>query len=195
MLGISVSNYEVYVNGSTTPTALVTSNQWTMTAANGLADSTTAYFQVDYVTTDGRTFARSPHPGQRHDLVGFELGWHTLQVDGRLLGRLYRWQISRATGRWRRRRSGRALTVYGAFVSGGNPPVPPPGCRQQFVKTPQGMFLSWNTQPGATYQVQISTDLKTWSNTGSPRFAAGRSDSINIGNGNPAGYYQVILMR
>ena len=59
LLGIAVSNYEVYVNGAVQPnaTAVLTSNLWVMTAANGLTTSSTNSFQVDYVTTDGR---RSP---------------------------------------------------------------------------------------------------------------------------------------
>ena len=56
------------------------------------------------------------------------------------------------------------------------------------------MFLSWNTQPGVTYQVQVTTNLTTWSNFGAPRFAAGTKDSIYVG-GSPAGYYRVMLMR
>jgi hypothetical protein len=87
------------------------------------------------------------------------------------------------------------MTVYGAFISGAIPTNSATWLQTQFSKTAQGLFLSWNTQPGATYQLQISTDLKTWNNSGTPRFAAGTSDSIYIGGGNPASYYQVILMR
>jgi hypothetical protein len=62
------------------------------------------------------------------------------------------------------------------------------------------LFLSWNTQPGATYQVQVTTSFMhmasdtLWSNLGSPRFAAGTNDSIYVGGG-MAGYYQVMLLR
>ena len=56
------------------------------------------------------------------------------------------------------------------------------------------MFLNWNTQPGATYQVQVTTNFTTWSNLGSPRFAAGATDSIIIG-GNSASYYRIVLLR
>jgi len=56
------------------------------------------------------------------------------------------------------------------------------------------MFLNWNTQPGSTYQVQITTNLTSWNNLGSPRFAPGASDSIFVG-GTPAGYYRVLLQR
>jgi hypothetical protein len=56
------------------------------------------------------------------------------------------------------------------------------------------MFLNWNTQPGATYQVQFTTNLISWSNLGSPRFAAGAADSVNIGGGS-ASYYRIVLLR
>jgi hypothetical protein len=56
------------------------------------------------------------------------------------------------------------------------------------------MFLSWNTQPGLMYQVQVTTDLISWVNLGAPRFAAGTTDSIYIGGG-PTGYYRILLQR
>jgi hypothetical protein len=194
LLGISVSNYEVYVNSATTPTALVTSNQWTMTAANGLGTNTTAYFQVDYVTTDGRRAPISPSAGGTTwsglNWGGIPYEWMAAYYGGYIGGQYYtnNWPSASAS-------LGSRITLYGAFVSGANPFNPNTWLKTQFTKTAQGMFLSWNTQPGATYQVQTSTDLRTWSNSGSPRFAAGTSDSINIGSGTPAGYYQVILMR
>jgi hypothetical protein len=61
-------------------------------------------------------------------------------------------------------------------------------------QTAPGIYLSWNTQPGLTYQVQVTKDFTSWSNLGSPRFAAGSSDSIYVGSGS-AGYYRVLLLR
>ena len=65
---------------------------------------------------------------------------------------------------------------------------------QQFSQMQQGMFLSWNTQPGLTYQVQTTTNFTSWSNLGTARFAAGTSDSIFVG-GSSVGYYRVVLLR
>jgi hypothetical protein len=45
-----------------------------------------------------------------------------------------------------------------------------------------------------TYQVQMTTDFKNWSNYGTPRFEAGTSDSISCGAGS-SGYYRVQLLR
>jgi hypothetical protein len=66
--------------------------------------------------------------------------------------------------------------------------------KQSLVKSSQGMFLAWNTQMGATYQVQFTTNFTTWSNLGSPRFASGTNDSINVGGG-ISGYYRINLLR
>ncbi|HMD54000.1 MAG TPA: hypothetical protein VKJ65_05590, partial [Phycisphaerae bacterium] len=85
-------------------------------------------------------------------------------------------------------------SVLQVFLSGGNPNDSSTWLVMQLVKTGQGMFLDWNTQPGQTYQVQVSTNLTTWGNLGSPRFAAGTGDSIFVG-GSPAGYYRVLLQR
>jgi hypothetical protein len=85
-------------------------------------------------------------------------------------------------------------SLYQVFVSGGSPLDPATWLRQQMVKTRQGIFLSWNTQPGATYQVQGTTNLGAWNNLGSPRFAAGTTDSVNVGGGT-AGYYRIVLLR
>jgi hypothetical protein len=56
------------------------------------------------------------------------------------------------------------------------------------------MFLNWNTQPGATYQVLVSTNVTTWKNLGSPRFAAGTTDAINLG-ADSASFYRIVLLR
>jgi hypothetical protein len=76
--------------------------------------------------------------------------------------------------------------------------IPGTWLQQQFITTPQGIFLEWNTQPGATYQVQSAANLAgspvPWVNLGPPRFAAGTNDAINVG-GAGAGYYRVNLLR
>jgi hypothetical protein len=80
------------------------------------------------------------------------------------------------------------------FLSGGDPEDPATWLQQQLTRTAQGMFLNWTTQPGATYQVQVTADLTTWKNLGAARFAAGATDAINVGGGQ-AGYYRVVLLR
>jgi hypothetical protein len=86
------------------------------------------------------------------------------------------------------------LSLLQVFLSGGSPLDSSTWLRSALANTPQGLFLSWNTQPGFTYQVQMTTNFGTWSNVGAPRFAAGASDSIFVG-GSSAGYYRVLLLR
>ena len=187
LLGLSVSNFEVYVDGVSVPTAVVNSNQWTMTAANGLTVNSTHSFQADYVTTDGRRSPLSPSASgttwQGYSWGGIPFEWMT----GIYGSDLSQWPSATKV-------LGGRLTVYGAFLSGSNPLDPTTWLKQQIVRTQQGYFLTWNTQPGATYQVQVSTNLTTFINLGSPRFAAGNSDSIYVG-GNASGFYQIVLMR
>jgi hypothetical protein len=85
-------------------------------------------------------------------------------------------------------------TLYQVFLSGGNPLDSSTWLVTQLSVTSQGLYLAWNTQPGQTYQVQVSTGLGTWSNLGAPRFAATTTDSIYCGGGS-AGYYRVLLLR
>jgi hypothetical protein len=87
-------------------------------------------------------------------------------------------------------------TLLQVFLSGGNPLDSSTWLQTVLTQTPEGLFLSWNTQPGLTYQVQVTTNFTSWSvmPNGSARFAAGTSDSINVGGGS-AGYYRVVLLR
>jgi hypothetical protein len=84
-------------------------------------------------------------------------------------------------------------TLYQAFLSGATTD-PSTWLEQTLTQTAQGMFLSWNTTPGATYQVQSSSNSANWSNFGAPRFAAGASDSLYVG-GSSSGFYRVVLLR
>jgi hypothetical protein len=195
LLGISVSNFEVYVNGSSVPMAVTASNVWTMTAANGLAPSSTNGFQVDYVTTDGH---RSPISPAASGATWSGLNWNGIPYEwmaeffGGYFGGTYHtnfWPSANAPV------TSGSPTLSQIFLSGGNPLDSSTWLATQLSNTPQGLFLTWNTQPGATYQVQVKTNLTAaWSNLGTPRFAAGNSDSIYCGGGS-AGYYRVVLLR
>jgi len=187
LLGIAVSNYEVYADGSSTAIGVVSSNQWTMTAANGLTPNSTHSFQIDYVTTAG---VRSPLSPSASGTTWSGLNWYGIP---------YEWMetnFGNDISTWPASDSPIASegpTVYQAFLSGGTA-NPATWLQQTLVQTSQGLFLDWNTQPGATYQVQVTTDLVTWNNFGAPRFEAGTVDSIYVG-GSPSGYYRVVLLR
>ena len=196
LLGLSVSNFEVYVDGAGAPSALVTSNQWTMTAANGLTTNSTHSFQVDYVMTDGRRAPISPSAGGTTwsglNWNGIPYEWMRDYFGGYNYGNgHYTTTYWPAAGT---RASAGGPTLAQIFLSGGDPLDSTTWLSTVMTRTAQGMFLSWNTQAGATYQVQVTANFTTWSNLGSPRFAAGTTDSIYVG-GNSAGYYRVVLLR
>ena len=88
-------------------------------------------------------------------------------------------------------------TLFQVFLSGGNPLDSSTWLQTTLTKTSQSQFyLSWNTQPGLTYQVQVTTNFTSWSvvSNGSARFAAGTNDWMYVGGG-PAGYYRIVLLR
>ena len=189
LLGISVSNYEVYVDGAVAPMAVVTSNQWTMTALNGLTASSTNWFQLDYVTTAGQRSPISPAAGGTTwsglNYYGIPFEWMEAYYGMNFASWPANVNVPLSPG---------GPTIYQVFLSGGNPTNPATWLLTSLTKTGQGLFLSWNTQPGLTYQVQVTTNFTSWSSLGAPRFAAGTSDSIFVGGGS-AGYYRVLLLR
>ena len=187
LLGISVSNYEVYVDG--TNLAVTTGNQWLMTAANGLTTSSTHLFQVDYVTTDNHRSPLSPAAsgttwgGQSWGGIPYE--WMTMYFGGDT----NLWPSPEADS------DHDGMSNAQEFKTGTNPTNATSVLRVQLTQSGQGMFLSWPTVPGLTYQVQIKTSLAAaWTNFGTPRFAAGTSDSVYVG-GSATGYYQVMLLQ
>ncbi len=193
LLGISVSNCEVYVDGAASPTALTTSNAWTMTAVNGLTTNSTHSFQVDYVTTAGTRSPLSPSVSGSTwsglNWGGIPYEWMAEYFGGYSNGKY-------TTNYWPS--AGTLLasggpTLLQVFVSGGNPFDSSTWLQTALTKTQEGLFLSWNTQPGFTYQVQVTTNFAAWSNVGAPRFAAGASDSIYVGGGS-VGYYRILLL-
>jgi hypothetical protein len=194
LLGISVSNYEVYVDGAETPMGIVISNQWTMTAANGLKTNATHSFQMDYVTTDNR---RSPMSQPASGMTWSGLNWGGIPYEwmaeffGGYFGGTYHTNFWPSAGT-PVVSGGPALSQV--FLSGGNPLDSTTWLQATLTKTPQGLFLNWNTQPGSTYQVQVTTDFTSWNNLGAPRFAAGTGDSIFCGSGS-VGYYRILLLR
>jgi hypothetical protein len=189
VLGISVSTYEVYVDGSSVPAGVTAGNTWTMTVSNGLAAGSTNWFQVDYVTTDGTISPISPSATgvtwSGGNYYGIPVEWLEQFYGDSIASWPANVNVPLAPG---------GLTLLQVFQSGGSPLDPGTWLRTSLSTTDQGMFLNWNTLPGQTYQVQTMSNMSAWSNLGAPRFAAGTNDSIFVGGG-AAGYYRVLLMR
>lgn len=183
--GVAVDHYEVYVNGSPSAAASVTTNVWMLT---GIGPNSTNSFQLAYVTIDGR---RSPLSGSTTAatwLGNVYGGALPVEWVASYYGYGNPWpgvNTPLAPG---------GPTLLQVFLSGGNPLDPSTWLRTQLVPSPQGFFLTWNPHPGFTYQVQITANLTHWSNLGLPRFAAGTTDSVYVGNQN-VGYYRILLMR
>jgi len=197
LLGISISNYEVYVDGAGTPMAVTTNNTWTMTAVDGLTTNSTHSFQLDYTTMDGHRSPLSPSASgttwSGQSWGGIPIEWMTeyygnltVSFNGNTI--VYNWPSPNTA------LTSGGPTLLQVFLSGGNPLDSSTWLQTVLARTAQGLFLSWNTQLGFTYQVQVTTNFVSWSNLGAPRFAAGTSDSIFVGGG-AAGYYRILLLR
>jgi hypothetical protein len=189
LAGLAVSNFQVYVDGSATPAASLAGNQWTMSSIHGLLAGSTHSFQVGYVLNDGRRAPLSP-PAKGKTWSGATWG-----------GIPWEWMVENfgatATNLWLaadNRLSADGPTLAQVFLSGGKPQDSSTWLKTALEHAKNGMYLHWNTQPGAKYQVEVTTNLVTWQAVGKPRFAAGGTDSIYIGGG-PVGYYRVLLLR
>jgi hypothetical protein len=197
VLGIPVASYGIYVDGTNAATVTTTTNFWTMTAAYGLKTNSTHSFQVDYVTIDGHRAPISPSSSGTtwigKNWYGIPYEWMAAYYGGYVSGVYHtnNWPSPSAPPPGT---SGSAPTLLQIFLSGGDPFDSTTWLESELTRTSQGLFLVWNTQPGFTYQVQVTTNFSGWSNLGSPRFAAGSTDSIYVG-GSSAGYYRIVLLR
>ena len=81
------------------------------------------------------------------------------------------------------------------FLSGTNPIDSTSVLRTVLSSTSQGAMLSWNTQPGGIYQLQVSTNLMDWVDYQGVRIAAGTSDATLIGDAPESAYFRVNILR
>ena len=183
LLGLSISNYEVYVDNATVPTGVISSNQWIYLTT----PSSTHSFAVDYVTTDGR---RSPVSASTGGTAwsGYSWGGIPFEWMQQYFGsNISNWPAATADS------DGDGVNNSEEFLAGTSPTNSASVLKQELITTREGLFLSWNTQPGLTYQVESTTNFNVWNKYGAARFAAGTNDSVFVGN-NP-GYYRIVLQR
>ena len=129
VLGISISTYEVYVDGASVPAGVTAGNTWTMTVANGLAAGSTNWFQVDYVTTDGTI---SPISSSATGVTWSGGNYYGIPVEW--LEQFYGDSIANWPANVNAPLAPGGLTLLQVFQSGGNPLDPGTWLRTSLVQ-------------------------------------------------------------
>lgn len=81
------------------------------------------------------------------------------------------------------------------FLAGTDPTDPGSVLKVQISPREQGVYLEWNTNPGSYYQLQVTSDFQTWTNSGTARFAPSTLDAVPAAGSGQTQYYRVIRMR
>lgn len=185
--GFTVSSYLVYVDGSNNPLAS-TGNYLDI---SGLNPGSTHSVRLAYLLDDGRlsplsSAATATTWGLDANGDGLPDNWETLYYGS-------------DSSKWpnaTNRLSADGITVGMVFQMGGNPLQPATWLRTSVTHTSQGAFLTWPTQVGSVYQlVGSATANGIYTNVGTPRLAAGTSDSVFLGFTNRAGYFRLMRVR
>jgi hypothetical protein len=184
--GAVVSRYVVFMDDSSTG-ASTTNNYFQV---SGLVASSSHSFRVQYVLADGQVSPLSD--------AGTGVTWgEDLNGDGLPDD----WQTQYWGAKWSMWPAANAdtdrdgMSNFEEFLAGTNPNDPSSVLKTQLAADPLGWRLSWNTQPGFVYQVQSSVDFVEWTNTGTPRYAAGTSDSTLVNKNNGAAYFRIVRVR
>jgi hypothetical protein len=184
--GLNVANYEVYADGAATPTTTTVNPWWTMA---GLSAASTHSFRVCYLMPDGRRSPLSASTSATTYGAGASWGGIPQEWMARYFGGdMFSWPSPNADS------DGDGMSNKNEFLAGTDPTSSNSVLKIKLQTSSQGLFLNWNTEPGLVYQVQTSTDLKNWTELGTPRFASGAIDSIYVGGSN-ANYYRVLRVR
>lgn len=81
------------------------------------------------------------------------------------------------------------------FLSGTSPVDAGDVLKTSISESPNGKVLSWNSKPGALYQVQFSSDLNSWQDLQSVRMAVGVTDSVLVSELPDNVYFRVNYLR
>jgi len=186
LAGYDVAAYSVYVDGSATP--ITTTNNYVV--VSGLAAGSSHTFRMDYLLTDGRRSGASPTAtastwGEDANFDGLPDDWQARYFGNDPAN----WPAANVDS------DGDGATNLQEFLAGTDPTDSSSVLKTALAKTPQGLWLNWNTQPGFIYQVQASPNFVTWTNLGGNRFAAGTTDSMAVTPAGPTVYYRIIRVR
>jgi hypothetical protein len=162
-----------------------------MTASNGLTAGSTHGFAVDYVTTAGM---RSPLSASASGSTWSGLNYYGIPFEW--MEEYYTLTFTNWPANVNAPLASGGPTLLQVFLSGGNPLDAGTWLQTTLTRSGGQFYLGWNTQPGLTYQVQMTTNFTSWSVVpdGSARFATGTNDWMYVGGG-PAGYYRILLLR
>jgi hypothetical protein len=146
-------------------------------------------FRLEYVLRDGRRSALSTVAvggtwGEDANFDGLPDDWQALYWGLNPLT----WPTASADG------DGDGATNLQEFLAGTNPGSRDSSLRLAMIRTAQGLWLNWNTEPGSVYQVQTSTNATTWQTVGATRFAPGVVDGVPAG-GSDVRLYRIIRLR
>lgn len=184
--GMNVAQYMLFIDEAETP-MMVTSNYF---VAKNFAPSSTHSFRVQYQLGDGRTSPLSDAVtgktwGEDDNGDGLPDDWQTGY-----------WGVK--TGNWplaNEDSDGDGASTLQEFLAGTNPSDPASVLKIDLVPSEMGWRVSWNTQAGLVYQVQVSNDFSQWSNFGAPRLAAGATDSVLASVAGGKSYYRILRVR
>jgi len=185
--GFDSVRYELYIDDSTQPIILTNVNQYVL---KNLAPQTSHSVKYIYVLPDGR---RSPLSdaaigttyGEDDNADGLPDDWQekywgpdpalwpSPEVDSDHDGASNRQE----------------------FLSGTDPTDPQSVLKLNISSNSMGRVLTWNTVQGCIYQIQSSSDMKSWENVGSPRLARGNLDFITLNLTNNNAFFRVIRIR
>jgi hypothetical protein len=144
---------------------IVSSNSW---LASGFAPSSTHSFRLAYwLAGQGRSALSEPASGTTLAADVSTNETTTVKVQNNL----------------------EAVTL-GSSVSAG---VAAP--HLNITTTDKGVTLSWSTEAGRVYQVQMSTNLSSWQDVGMPQTAYGPEDYRVVGSANGPRFYRVVRTR
>ncbi|MGD0539003.1 MAG: thrombospondin type 3 repeat-containing protein [Verrucomicrobiota bacterium] len=166
LAGYTNVTYLVYPDGSTT--ASPTTNDYQI--VRGLAPGSTHSFQLAYDLGNGSVSPVSS--ATTNTTWGPDLNYDGLPDD---------WQAKYwgpDPSKWPAPTAdsdGDGVSNLNEFLAGTDPTDPNSVLKTSIAPVALGILVNWNSVPGQVYQVQSSSDLKTWTNLGSPRFAPGNT--------------------
>jgi hypothetical protein len=185
LAGYDVQQYEVYADESSAAAAVTNALSFVFHSLPGTSHS----FRLAYKLSDGRTSPISESAtgvtwGEDADFDGLPDDWQQRY-----------WGVASERPGPAVDSDGDGATNLQEFLAGTDPTDASSVLRTRVISSSQGWRLEWNTQPGFIYQVQGSTDINTWNNVGTPRFAAGGTDSIAVETNSEVSLYRVLRIR